>query len=217
MKTDTQLKKDVSDELEWEPSVNATNIGVAVHNGVVTLSGHIQTFAEKAAIERVVQRIDGVKAMALELDVKLAPGHQRNDTEIAESARVAMQAQALVPADKITLKIEHGWVTLNGEVEWDYQRTNAERTVHALMGVVGVTNRITLKSRTVPSDVSNRIRDALARQAEREARNIDVSVSGSTATLRGSVHSWSERNAAQGAAWAAPGITMVVNEIRVSP
>jgi len=217
MKTDTQLKKDVSDELEWEPSINATNIGVAVHNGVVTLSGHIQTFAEKAAIERVVQRIDGVKAMALELDVKLAPGHQRNDTEIAESARVAMQAQALVPADKITMKVEHGWVTLNGEVEWDYQRTNAERTVHALMGVVGVTNRITLKSRTVPSDVSNRIRDALARQAEREARNIDVSVSGSTATLRGSVHSWSERNAAQGAAWAAPGITMVVNEIRVSP
>ena len=217
MKTDTQLKKDVNDELEWEPSINATNIGVAVHNGVVTLSGHIQTFAEKAAIERVVQRIDGVKAMALELDVKLAPGHQRNDTEIAESARVAMQAQALVPADKITLKVEHGWVTLNGEVEWDYQRTNAERTVHALMGVVGVTNRITLKSRTVPSDVSNRIRDALARQAEREARNIDVSVSGSTATLRGSVHSWAERNAAQGAAWAAPGITMVVNEIRVSP
>ena len=217
MKTDTQLKKDVNDELEWEPSINATNIGVAVHNGVVTLSGHIQTFAEKAAIERVVQRIDGVKAMALELDVKLAPGHQRSDTEIAESARVAMQAQALVPADKITMKVEHGWVTLNGEVEWDYQRTNAERTVHALMGVVGVTNRITLKSRTVPSDVSNRIRDALARQAEREARNIDVTVSGSTATLRGSVHSWSERNAAQGAAWAAPGITMVVNEIRVSP
>ena len=217
MKTDTQLKKDVSDELEWDPSINATNIGVAVHNGVVTLSGHIQTFAEKAAIERVVQRIDGVKAMALELDVKLAPGHQRSDTEIAESARVAMQSQALVPADKINLKVEHGWVTLNGEVEWDYQRINAERTVHALLGVVGVTNRITLKSRTVPSDVSNRIRDALARQAEREAKSIDVTVTGSTATLRGSVHSWAERNAAQGAAWAAPGITMVVNEIRVSP
>ena len=217
MKTDTQLKKDVSDELEWDPSINAANIGVAVHNGVVTLSGHIQTFAEKAAIERVVQRIDGVKAMALELDVKLAPGHQRSDTEIAESARVAMQSQALVPADKITLKVEHGWVTLNGEVEWDYQRINAERTVHALLGVVGVTNRITLKSRTVPSDVSNRIRDALARQAEREAKSIDVTVTGSTATLRGTVHSWAERNAAQGAAWAAPGITMVVNEIRVSP
>jgi len=217
MKTDTQLKKDVSDELEWDPSINATNIGVAVHNGVVTLSGHIQTFAEKAAIERVVQRIDGVKAMALELDVKLAPGHQRSDTEIAESARVAMQSQALVPADKINFKVEHGWVTLNGEVEWDYQRINAERTAHALLGVVGVTNRITLKSRTVPSDVSNRIRDALARQAEREAKSIDVTVTGSTATLRGSVHSWAERNAAQGAAWAAPGITMVVNEIRVSP
>jgi len=217
MKTDAQLKKDVNDELEWDPSVNAANIGVAVHNGVVTLTGHIDTYAEKAAVERVVQRVEGVRAMALELDVKLAPGHQRSDTEVAESARGALQAQALVPSDRIALKVEHGWVTLSGEVEWDYQRSNAERTVHQLTGVVGVTNRVTLKARTVPADVSTRIRDALARQAEREAKGIEVAISGSTATLRGTVHSWAERNAAQGAAWAAPGITLVVNELRVSP
>lgn len=217
MKTDAQLKKDISDELEWEPSVNATHIGVSVDRGVVTLTGHIETYAEKAAIERAVQRVQGVQAIALELDVKLAPNHQRSDTELAQSLQSALQAQALVPSSRITLKVEHGWVTLSGEVDWDYQRSNAERTVHQSMGVVGVSNRITLKPRTVPTDVSNRIKDALARQAEREARGIEVSITGSTATLRGAVHSWAERNAAQGAAWSAPGITLVVNELKVQP
>lgn len=217
MKTDAQLKKDISDELEWEPSVNATHIGVSVDRGVVTLTGHIDTYAEKAAIERAVQRVQGVQAIALELDVKLAPNHQRSDTELAQSLQSALQAQALVPASRISMKVEHGWVTLSGEVDWDYQRSNAERTVHQTMGVVGVSNRITLKARTVPTDVSNRIKDALARQAEREARGIEVSIGGSTATLRGSVHSWAERNAAQGAAWSAPGITLVVNELKVQP
>ncbi|MFM2187506.1 MAG: hypothetical protein RIR43_2078 [Pseudomonadota bacterium] len=217
MKTDAQLKKDIGDELEWEPSVNATHIGVSVDRGVVTLTGHIDTYAEKAAIERAVQRVQGVQAIALELDVKLAPNHQRSDTELAQSLQSALQAQALVPASRISMKVEHGWVTLSGEVDWDYQRSNAERTVHQTMGVVGVSNRITLKARTVPTDVSNRIKDALARQAEREARGIEVSIAGSTATLRGSVHSWAERNAAQGAAWSAPGISLVVNELKVQP
>ncbi|MFZ9429464.1 MAG: BON domain-containing protein [Burkholderiaceae bacterium] len=217
MKTDAQLKKDIGDELEWEPSVNATHIGVSVDRGVVTLTGHIDTYAEKAAIERAVQRVQGVQAIALELDVKLAPNHQRSDTELAQSLQSALQAQALVPASRISMKVEHGWVTLSGEVDWDYQRSNAERTVHQTMGVVGVSNRITLKARTVPTDVSNRIKDALARQAEREARGIEVSIAGSTATLRGSVHSWAERNAAQGAAWSAPGIGLVVNELKVQP
>ncbi|MFZ9432551.1 MAG: BON domain-containing protein [Burkholderiaceae bacterium] len=217
MKTDAQWKKDIGDELEWEPSVNATHIGVSVDRGVVTLTGHIDTYAEKAAIERAVQRVQGVQAIALELDVKLAPNHQRSDTELAQSLQSALQAQALVPASRISMKVEHGWVTLSGEVDWDYQRSNAERTVHQTMGVVGVSNRITLKARTVPTDVSNRIKDALARQAEREARGIEVSIAGSTATLRGSVHSWAERNAAQGAAWSAPGISLVVNELKVQP
>lgn len=217
MKTDAQLKKDINDELDWEPSVNATHIGVAVDRGVVTLTGHIDTYAEKAAIERAVQRVQGVQAIAMELDVKLAPNHQRSDTELAQLLQTSLQAQALVPASRISLKVEHGWVTLSGEVDWDYQRSNAERTVHQTLGVVGVSNRITLKPRTMPTDVSNRIKDALARQAEREARAIEVAIAGSTATLRGTVHSWAERNAAQGAAWSAPGVTLVVNELRVQP
>jgi len=217
MKTDAQLKKDISDELEWDPSVNATHIGVAVDRGVVTLTGHIETYAEKAAIERAIQRVQGVAAIALELDVKLAPNHQRSDTELAQTLQTALQSQALVPASRIALKVEHGWVTLSGEVDWDYQRSTAERAIHQTLGVVGVSNRITLKPRTVPTDISNRIKDALARQAEREARAIEVSITGSTATLRGAVHSWAERNAAQGAAWSAPGITLVVNELKVQP
>ena len=217
MKTDAQLRKDIIDELDWDPSFNAAHIGVAVDRGVVTLTGHIDTYAEKAAIERALQRVQGVAAIALELDVKLAPNHQRSDTELAQALQSALQAQALVPASRITLKVEHGWVTLSGEVDWDYQRSTAERTVHQMMGVVGVSNRVTLKPRTVPTDVSNRIKDALARQAEREARGIEVAISGSTATLRGNVHSWAERNAAQGAAWSAPGITLVVNELKVQP
>jgi len=217
MKTDAQLKKDITDELDWEPSVNATHIGVSVDRGVVTLTGHIDTYAEKAAIERAVQRVQGVQALALELDVKLAPNHQRSDTELAQMLQSALQAQALVPASRVTLKVERGWVTLSGELDWDYQRSQAERTVHQTLGVVGVSNRITLKPRTVPTDVSNRIKDALARQAEREARGIEVSIAGSTTTLRGAVHSWAERNAAQGAAWSAPGISLVVNELRVQP
>jgi len=217
MKTDAQLRKDIIDELDWDPSVNATHVGVAVDRGVVTLTGHIETYAEKAAIERVLQRIQGVAAIALELDVKLAPNHQRSDTELAQTLKTALGAQALVPASRIALKVEHGWVTLSGEVDWDYQRSQAERRVHASLGVVGVSNRITLKPRTIPTDVSNRIKDALARQAEREARGIEVSINGSTATLRGNVHSWAERNAAQGAAWSAPAITLVVNDLKVQP
>ena len=217
MKTDSQLKKDVMDELAWEPSVNATLIGVSVQHGVVTLTGHIDTYAEKAAAERVVQRVEGVRAVAMELDVKLAPNHQRSDSEIADAAQAALKAQALVPFDRIRLKVEKGWLTLSGEVEWDYQRNQAERTVQSLLGVVGVSNRIVLKSRAVPGDVSIRIRDALNRHAEREAKGIDVSVSDSTVTLKGTVHSWAERNAAQGAAWSAPGISLVVNELRVGP
>ncbi len=217
MKTDAQLKKDVSDELEWEPSVNAAHIGVSVERGVVTLSGHIETYAEKAAVERAVQRVQGVQAVAVELDVKLAPNHQRSDTELAQALQSALQSQALIPASRISLKVDRGWVTISGEVDWDYQRSNAERTIQQSMGVVGVSNRITLKPRTIPTDVSNRIKDALARHAEREAKGIEVSIAGSTATLRGNVHSWAERNAAQGAAWAAPGISLVVNELRVQP
>ena len=215
MKTDAQLKADVSAELEWEPSINASHVGVAVDNGVVTLTGHLDTFAEKFAVERAVQRVQGVRAIALELDVKLEPGRKRSDSEIAAAAESALKWHSLVPEEKIQVKVEKGWVTLKGEVDWDYQRRSADQAVHPLTGVVGVSNTITLKSRTTPTNVANRIREALARHAEREAKHIELIVNGSAVTLRGNVDSWAERGAAYGAAWSAPGVLSVVNEIKV--
>jgi len=215
MKTDAQLKKDVSAELEWEPAINASQIGVSAKDGVVTLSGHLDTYAQKYATERAVQRVQGVRAVALELDVKLEPGHKRSDSEIAIAAETALKWHSMVPADRIQLKVERGWITLRGEVDWDYQRQNAEKALRPLLGVVGVSNGITLKASTTPSNVASRIREAFARHAEREAKHVEVGVNGSVVTLRGTVDSWAERSAAYGAAWAAPGISSVVNEIKV--
>jgi len=216
MKTDVQLKHDVVAELDWERAINATNVGVAVKDGVVTLSGHIDTYAEKDAIERAVQRVEGVRAMAVELDVKLAPGHQRSDSEIAAAAESSFNWHALVPADRIKVRVEKGWVTLSGELDWDYQRRNAESAVRALMGVVGVSNTIAIKPQTAPANVVGRIREALTRRAEREARNVEAVISGSTVTLRGTVHTWADRTACEGAAWSAQGITKVINELTLA-
>jgi len=215
MKTDQQLKKDVSAELEWDPSINATRVGVAVKDGIVTLTGQLQTFAEKHAAERAVQRVHGVKGIAVELDVKLDPSHQRNDAEIAAAIESALKWHALVPADKVQVQVEKGWVTLGGEVPWDHQRREAEKTTRTLTGVVGVSNAIRLKAAAMPADVSQRIRDALVRHAEGEARQLDVTVEADTVTLRGSVDSWVERAAASSAAWSAPGVAKVVNDIRI--
>ncbi len=215
MKTDAQLKKDVTAELEWDPAINASHVGIAAADGVVTLSGHLATFAEKYAIERAVQRVQGVKAIAVELDVKLEPGHKRSDSEVATAVETALQWHALVPAERIQAKVEKGWVTLKGEVDWEYQRRNAEKAVRNLTGVVGISNALTLKPAVTPAKVADRIRDAMARHAEREAKHIEVMVSGAAVTLRGTVDSWAERNAAFGAAWSAPGVLSVVNEIKV--
>ena len=215
MKTDAQLKKDVTAELEWDPSIDASHVGVAADNGVVTLTGHLNTFAEKFAIERAVQRVQGVKAIAVELDVKLDPGHKRSDSEIATAVQSALLWHALIPAERIQIKVDKGWVTLKGELDWEYQRGSAEKAVRNLTGVVGVSNAITLKPSVTPANVANRIRDALARHAEREAKHIEVMVSGSTVTLRGMVDSWAERDAAMGAAWSAPGVLQVVDDIKV--
>jgi osmotically-inducible protein OsmY len=186
-----------------------------VKDGVVTLTGHLDTFAEKFAIERAVQRVQGVKAVAVELDVKLAPSHKRSDTEIAQAAESGMRWHSAVPDDRVQIKVEQGWVTLSGELDWEFQRDSAYKAVRTLTGVVGVTNLILLKPCVAPADISSRIRDALTRHAEREAKHIEVNVVGSTVTLRGHVDSWAERKTAQGAAWAAPGITSVVNRLAV--
>lgn len=215
MKTDAQLKMDVEAELKWDPAVNATNVGVAVKDRVVTLTGHLDTYAEKFAIERAVQRVKGVQAVAIELDVKLAPGHVRSDSEIARAIESSFKWHALIPADRIQVKVEQGWVTLSGELDWEFQRRQAEGSVRNLTGVVGVSNKMTIKVTATPEDITQRIRDALTRQAVREAHHVQVSVSGRTVTLKGKVHSWPEKSAAQGAAWSAPGITSVINHLEV--
>lgn len=215
MKTDAELKHEVTRELEWDPSIDATQIGVAVNDGVVTLTGHLDSYVAKFSVEKAVGRVRGVKAIAMELDVNLGPGHKRSDADIAAAAELALRWHSQVPRDQIRVRVEKGWVTLSGEVDWEYQRHNAEKSVRTLTGVVGVNNSITLKATVTPANIAGRIREALTRHAEHDAKQIEVEVKGPVATLRGTVDSWPERSAAFGAAWSAPGISSVVNEINV--
>lgn len=215
MKTDAQLKKDVLDELSWEPAVNASEVGVIVKDGVVTLTGHLATYAEKYAAERAAQRVSGVKAVAVEIQVRLSPSYKRSDTDIAAAAQRALDWNVVVPDGKVQPKVENGWITLNGDVDWEYQRKAAERAVRDLFGVVGVTNLVKVKPHLSSTDIEKNIHDALQRQAEREAKQVDVVVDGAKVTLRGKVHSWNDRRAVQNAAWSAPGVSGVVNELSV--
>jgi osmotically-inducible protein OsmY len=215
MKTDLQIKQDVSDELAWDPAVDAATVGVEVNRGVVTLSGHLRTYVEKLAAERAAERVAGVKAVVVELDVRVPGMH--DDEAIAEAARAALQWHAGLPASGIKVRVEKGWVSLAGEVEWAYQREQAERSVGHLRGVAGVINQLVIKSlRIAPPDVAKRIDAALRRHAEREAAHIRVEVLGSVVTLEGKVDSPQEREAAFGAAWSAPGVTRVVDHLILS-
>ena len=215
MKTAMQLKTDVSDELAWNPAIDAAAIGVAVHEGVVTLTGQLNTFAEKHAAERAVRRVAGVRAMAIELDVKLAPGHKRSDAEIAAVAIAAMRWHSMVPDDCVTVKVENGWVTLSGELEWGYQYASAEQAIRPLLGVRGLTNDITIKPRISAGNLGGQITAALTRQAQREAHHIGVEVEGAIVTLSGKVHSLAEHDAAIGTAFSARGVSRVVDHLRV--
>jgi osmotically-inducible protein OsmY len=215
MKTDAHIKADVTDELAWDPAVNATGIGVAVKDGVVTLTGHLDSYAEKHAVERAVKRVAGVRGIALELDVKLAAEHKRSDSDIAQAAATALQLNSLVPDEKIQVLVENGRVTLTGEVDWSYQLASAEQCVRPLAGVRGLSNRITIKSRASSKDVGAQITAALTRQAAREAKHITVEVEGSVVTLWGKVHSLAEREAAVGAAFSARGVSRVVDKLEV--
>jgi osmotically-inducible protein OsmY len=216
MKTDAQLKTDVTDELFWDPVINATHIGVIVNAGVVTLTGHLDTFAEKHAAERAVRRVAGVRGIALELDVKLAQAHQRSDSEIAQAASSALRWNSLVPDELVKVEVEDGWVTLTGELPWSYQVKSAEKCVRPLLGVRGVSNLIKLKPQVNTEDIGIQISAALKRQAAREAKHIAVEVEGSTVTLAGKVHSLAERDAAVGAAYSAKGVLTVVDRLEVT-
>ncbi|UUZ76065.1 BON domain-containing protein [Polaromonas sp. P1(28)-13] len=215
MKTDTELKADVMAELAWDAAINATGIGVLVKNGVVTLTGHLDTFAEKHAAERAVRRVAGVRGIALELDVKLAAEHKRSDSEIAQIASSALRWSSLVPDERVKIEVEDGWVTLTGEVDWGYQLASAEQSIRPLVGVRGLTNRITIKPRASSKDIGAEITAALTRQAAREAKHIDIEVTGGVVTIRGKVHSLAEHKATIGAAFAARGVSRVVDKLEV--
>lgn len=217
MKTDAKLKRDVEAELAWDPAVHADAIGVAAKNGIVTVTGHLDTFGEKLAVERAVRRVKGVQAMAVELDVKLAPQHRRSDTEIALAAEQALKWHSAVPPEKVLLSVDNGWVTLRGQVDWEFQREAAAKAIRPLTGVVGLSNMIELAPRSaVKTEMVEQITRAMKRHAADEADQLQIDVDASTVTLRGTVHSWAERSAVAGACWSAAGVGRVVNELRVA-
>jgi len=216
MKNDVDLQRDVFDELKWEPAVHSTNIGVTVKDGVVTLEGVVGSYPEKWAAERAAKRVSGVKALAEELEVKLPGSGQQTDADIAKAAENALDWDIEVPEDRIKVTVEKGFLTLEGEVDWEYQRSAAERAVQYLSGVKGVDNEITIKPNVAPTDIKAKIEAALKRNAILDAQQIQVQADGGMVTLRGSVSSWAERDEAEAAAWAAPGVNEVKDLIAVT-
>jgi len=215
MKPELELKHDVLAELESEPGVDAAHIGVTVTNGVVTLTGTVPTYGEKLAGNRAVKRLDGVRALVSELEVRPRVGAQRTDTDIARAVVDALAWDIAVPDEKISTRVSNGWVTLEGEVNLQFQRAAAEHAVSRLAGVRGVTNLITIKSGVRAGDIKSRIEAAFRRSAEIDARNVQVETEDGKVTLRGRVHTWAERAEAERAAWAAPGVSEVRDEIKV--
>jgi osmotically-inducible protein OsmY len=213
--SDSALRQHIIDELAFEPSIDAAHIGVAVERGVVTLTGHVGAYAEKIATERVVQRIKGVRAIAQEIEVRFPEAKKTNDDEIAERALRIIAWDTTIPDETVTVKVQNGWITLGGEVAWHFQRIAAGEAVRKLSGVVGVSNLIAVRPGVDGVDVKLRIEDALKRNAEIEAASVRVSVSGATVTLEGTVGSWHEREVAEQAAWAIPGVGLVDDRLVV--
>jgi osmotically-inducible protein OsmY len=213
MKTDTQIQLDVSAELAWDPAINSEDIAVKVSGGIVTLSGHVQSYAEKMDAERATLRVAGVKALAVEMDVRLEGSSTRQDVDIARSAKNVLEWTTYLPKDSIKVAVESGWVTLTGEVAWEYQRITAIGAVRYLLGVKGINDRILIKPSVSAPVVKADIEAALKRRAQKDAKDISVSVQGSDVTLSGNVHSWSERELATNTAWASPGVRKVTDNI----
>ena len=215
MRTDNELRTDIIAELRWDASIRDEDIATAVNDGVVTLAGTVDTYAQRYAAERAVERVKGVQAIVNELDVKLSGATERSDADIAHAAVNALRWHTQVPEERIQVKVANGWLTLEGEVDRYYQKEAAEHAVRNLTGVKGVSNVITLRAMPTPADIKHRIRSSIKRQAELDAEQITVETSGSRVTLRGTVRSVAERRDAERAAWNAPGVTRVDDEIKV--
>jgi len=215
MKTDAQIRQDVINELKWQPYLSASQIGVAVKNGIVTLSGEVESFYKKLKAEEAAKKVAGVKAIAEEIQLNVSPLSKNTDADIAAAALNALKWHPAVQEEKVKITVENGKVRLEGEVDWEYQRNSAASAIENLAGVKFIANFITVKPRITPADVQKKIRDAFSRSASIDADKITVEVSGSKVTLKGSVRSISEKQDAENAAWAAPGITNVDSALKV--
>jgi osmotically-inducible protein OsmY len=216
MKTDTQLQQDVLAELQWEPSVNAAAIGVEVTDGIVTLSGHVDSHGEKWGAENAAQRVAGVKGLAVDIHVNLPPLSQRTDADIARTARNVLEWTTYLPREAVKVMVEGGWITLSGTVEWEYQRHMAAAAVRHLLGVTGVSDELALKPMVSATAVKSDIEASFTRRAHSDARKVSVDVSGTLVTLTGTVGSWAEHELARHSAWGTPGVRSVVDNIVVS-
>jgi len=217
LRSDTDIQKDIIAELKWEPSLRDDDIAVSVRDGVVTLAGFTDSYVDRWKAEQVASKVKGVKAIANDIEVKLPSSSTRPDPDIARAALDALRWNISVPHDRIKVKVEKGWVTLEGDVDWYYQKEAAERSVRYLTGVRGVSNLMTLRARPVPADIKQKIKDALQRGAEFDAEHITVEMDGSKVILRGTVRSFAEMQDAERAARNAPGVTEVENRLTVDP
>lgn len=218
--TDRELQRHVEDALAWEPSVDAADIGVSVDNGVVTLRGDVSTYAAKNTAERVALRVYGVKAVANDVNVRLTTEYRRTDTDVAQAAVNALQWNTTVPANRVTVAVRDGWVTLSGTLNWQYQKDAAARAVRDLTGVRGVTDNVILQPpapQVKTEDVRAKIEEAFHRSAEIDARRITVTAEDGKIILSGNVRSWAERQEAERAAWAAPGVTQIDDRLAIAP
>ncbi len=217
--TDAQIQRDVLEELSWDARVAPNDIGVTVRDSIVTLTGWVDGFSKKWAAERTAHRVRGVSAVANDIDVRLPSSAERTDSDVAAAATRALEWDAFVPIEQTEVTVSRGWVTLNGEVEWEFQRREAERAIRRLSGVRGVTNLISVQPRVSPSsqELHDKIEQALVRSAETDAQGLSIEVSGATVVLHGRVRTWSEKEEAARVAWSAPGVSMVDNHITVRP
>lgn len=217
MRSDKEIEQNVKDELRWEPGIESTDIAVSVKNGVVALTGFVHSYFDKWEAEKAAKRVSGVVGVANDIEVRLRSVDERPDPEIVRDAVAALKSQLPISYEKIKVVAKSGWVTLEGDVEWQYQKEAAERAIRHVKGIKGVSNLIVLKPQVVPTEVKRKIEEALKRNAEIDANRISVEARGGEVVLKGTVRSWVEREEAEHAAWAAPGVYKVEDHITISP